>query len=110
MGPERTEHARMAGRASMIRPVTDHCPSHFLLIGLAVSGLGVAGCTTEAGESAYFPLPQEGEAIRSRDLAFMVDTLVTDLEQPWGLEFLPGGRVLITERDGKVRLVKEGKL
>lgn len=94
----------------MIRPVTDHCPSLFLLIGLAVSGLGVAGCTTEAGESAYFPLPQEGEAIRSRDLAFMVDTLVTDLEQPWGLEFLPDGRVLITERDGKVRLVKEGKL
>lgn len=38
--------------------------------------------------------------------------VVTDrLEHPWGLAFLPGGRMLVTERPGRLRLVSsEGRL
>ena len=39
------------------------------------------------------------------------DTLVRGLEHPWGLAFLPDGRMLVTERPGRLRLVdRDGRL
>ena len=32
------------------------------------------------------------------------------LFHPWGMAFLPGGQILITERPGRVRMVREGVL
>ena len=37
-----------------------------------------------------------------------VETFVSGLEHPWGLEFLPDGRALVTERPGRLRLVSPG--
>ncbi|OFZ19195.1 MAG: hypothetical protein A2X94_11265 [Bdellovibrionales bacterium GWB1_55_8] len=39
-----------------------------------------------------------------------VETLVSGLEVPWGIGFLPGGDYLVTERPGRIRLVRGGKL
>jgi glucose/arabinose dehydrogenase len=41
---------------------------------------------------------------------FRVETVVDGLEVPWGLAFLPSGDFLLTERPGRVRVVREGKL
>ncbi len=38
------------------------------------------------------------------------ETLVEGLEHPWGLAFLPGGDLLITERPGRLRRVRDGVL
>jgi glucose/arabinose dehydrogenase len=39
-----------------------------------------------------------------------LQSLVTGLEVPWGIAFLPGGDSLVTERPGRLRLVQNGKL
>jgi aldose sugar dehydrogenase len=39
-----------------------------------------------------------------------VDTVVTGLEVPWSVSFLPGGDWLVTERPGRIRIVRDGKL
>ena len=37
-------------------------------------------------------------------------TVVDALVQPWSIAFLPGGDMLITERPGRLRIVRKGKL
>jgi aldose sugar dehydrogenase len=39
-----------------------------------------------------------------------VEEVVTGLEVPWGIAFLPNQDMLVTERPGRVRLVQNGKL
>lgn len=39
-----------------------------------------------------------------------VDTVASGLEHPWGLAFLPDGRMLVSERSGQLRLVKDGQV
>ncbi len=39
-----------------------------------------------------------------------VEEVVSGLDVPWGLAFLPNGDILVTERGGAVRLVQKGKL
>jgi glucose/arabinose dehydrogenase len=41
---------------------------------------------------------------------FRVVTVVDALVQPWSIAFLPGGDMLITERPGRLRIVRGGKL
>lgn len=50
------------------------------------------------------------QAIQSAEHAFRVVTVVQGLDQPWGLAFLPDGRMLVTEKPGRLRIVQGAKL
>ncbi|GAA0589686.1 PQQ-dependent sugar dehydrogenase [Caenispirillum bisanense] len=57
------------------------------------------------------PAPAAAQGVeRSQQASFRVETVAGGLENPWGLAFLPDGAMLVTERPGRLRLVRDGRL
>ncbi len=54
--------------------------------------------------------PVLGAPAASNPADFKVETIASGLNHPWGLAFLPDGGVLVTERNGGLRLIRDGKL
>lgn len=54
---------------------------------------------------------QDARTVRSEEHALRVVVMTTGLVHPWSLAFLPDGRMLVTERSGRLRYVaKDGTL
>jgi glucose/arabinose dehydrogenase len=53
-------------------------------------------------------LPQEQLAGTPADLK--IETLIRGLDTPWAVDFAPDGRIFITERLGRIRVVEGGRL
>jgi glucose/arabinose dehydrogenase len=56
------------------------------------------------------PLAAAAQTYRSDEHAFRVVKVAEGFEQPWSVAFLPDGRMLVTEKAGRLRLVSQGKL
>ena len=57
--------------------------------------------------------PADAPAARVLDVAggqIRVVTVATGLFHPWGLAFLPDGGILVSERNGRLRMIRDGKL
>ncbi|MGL4496812.1 MAG: PQQ-dependent sugar dehydrogenase [Beijerinckiaceae bacterium] len=48
---------------------------------------------------------QTAPAIKSEKAEFRIETVARGLENPWGFDFLPDGRMIVTERPGRLRIV-----
>jgi glucose/arabinose dehydrogenase len=73
-------------------------------LGAAGIATVLAGCSNPSGAQA------PDQAIRSEQATFRVVPVTTGLEHPWGMAFLPDGSILITERSGRLRIVRGGAL
>ncbi len=56
------------------------------------------------------PLPDQPWEYQTANAKIRVRVLAPGLENPWSLEFLPDASILITERNGRLRHFKDGKL
>ncbi|MCU0984492.1 MAG: PQQ-dependent sugar dehydrogenase [Acetobacteraceae bacterium] len=54
---------------------------------------------------AMVAAPAAAEIVRTEQAAFRISVIASGLVNPWGLALLPDGRMLVTERPGRVRLV-----
>jgi len=52
----------------------------------------------------------QAQTYRSQEHPFTVTRVLSGLSHPWSLAFLPDGRMLVTERDGRLRIAQDGKL
>lgn len=64
--------------------------------------------TTAACQPLTGDIPLSDDAPKAT--GYTTTTLLTGLEHPWAIAWLPNGDQLITERPGTLRLVKQGKL
>lgn len=105
--------------------------------GLMLGMLGLAACTTvspdqrAAGTGATPTAPTDSETVVQAaptevppapcqlveqgygppgQVPIRAEAVVSGLEVPWGMAFLPNGDLLVTERAGRVRLVQGGTL
>ncbi len=82
------------------------------IAGLMLLGLLVGGHAQ--GQSFGVPVPPLGAGPWVFDTAeqhkIRVSVVTRDLVQPWAIAFLPDGGMLVTERPGRLRVVRDGVL
>ncbi len=80
------------------------------LVGVAAALL-VLGETAQAQESrASPPLPTLPQVYETADLDIRVVKVADGFANPWSLAWLPNGDLLVTERAGRLRIVRDGVL
>jgi aldose sugar dehydrogenase len=72
---------------------------------LTFTSLALLVATSALAQAPRSPTPKPVEA------PIRATTVAKGLEHPWGLAFLPNGRMLVTERPGRIRLIeRDGRL
>ncbi len=78
-------------------------PTPALALALALAGALAAALAPARPAAAAETRPSSAGPLR-------VERVADGLEHPWGLAFLPDGRLLVTERPGRLRIVADGAL
>jgi aldose sugar dehydrogenase len=81
--------------------------SNKLSLSLAIAVCSVALWTSCGPNEPKVEPIDETFAIQTDKLLIKVDTLYSELENPWGMTWLPDGRMLVTERKGEILVFKD---
>ena len=66
--------------------------------------------TLPFGSDTFVPLPSAPSEFQTSDYKIRVVTVADGLSRPFALAFLPGGDILVTERTGQLRIIRNGVL
>src|SRR2546425_1084353 len=81
----------------------------FLWLTLLAPACGHAPPGRGAGEIET-TVATNGSGQSKDQVSFRVETVVANIEVPWSIVWAPDGRMLFTERAGRVRVYENGKL
>jgi glucose/arabinose dehydrogenase len=71
----------------------------------------IGACNLDVPDPIVGPATQQiGERFVAEPPGYRVESWIENLDVPWSLVFLPDGRALVSERPGRVRLIRGGKL
>ncbi len=71
-----------------------------LISSLVAAVIGSASCSHAA----------KGRDFATQTVVIQADTIAQGLENPWGLDFLPDGAAVVTEKPGRMRIFADGAL
>ena len=85
-----------------------------LTSGMRSTVVGLATLATAIALACSHPPPGRGagevETSSQSQTSFKVETVVGNLQVPWSIVWAPDGRMIFTERPGRVRVYENGKL
>ena len=81
----------------------------FILFAAVSATMSTSATADGAPESGRAP-PPPPEHARVVESGFKVTEIAKELDHPWSMAFLPDGSMLVTERAGRLRLIKGGSL
>ena len=84
--------------------------SRLTLPALVTLALVTTACSSERGEAANELADSAQAGTGSSSSLVSIETVASGLVTPWALAFAPDGRIFITERPGRIRIVDEGVL
>ena len=110
----RHAHVRRASAAALLAVATAaaHAQDRTWPLDPATLPAAITGIPPGTG----WPSPPLGdgpflvESVRPEHRTLRVVVVARGLEQPWSIAFLPGGDMLVTERPGRLRLIRGGVL
>ena len=73
-------------------------------LNLLLTVIALTACTQEGADAP------RSDTTPPNHFNINIETMATGLEYPWGIVFLPDGSALVTEKAGRLRLLKDGKL
>ena len=79
----------------------------------AIILLGIGGCfspSNSSNNSTIQPTTNQTSQLSQTQQKVKQVTVTEGLERPWGMDWLPNGDLLVTERPGRLRIVKNGEL
>ena len=59
---------------------------------------------------AVLAVAHDPELLNAAAPEFTIETLAQGLDTPWAIDFAPDGRVFISERDGRIRIIERNQL
>lgn len=68
------------------------------------------GALRAQGRPATLATQPVNGVFKSELASFKMETIAEGLITPWGLDFLPDGRIVVSERPGRIRVIEKGKL
>lgn len=76
----------------------------------AIAATLIAGTAAAQGPRSSPPLPELPQTLVTFDYSIRVVEVAGGLANPWSMAFLPGGDMLVTERPGRLRILRGGML